>query len=248
MYLAISLFILFASIHTNTVSGSSHHSYHVDPVHIPIGDLGPSGSQNVHVKGFSGNCTANIKGLLRMEGMELQYCDGQQWVQVAGHSAEENSETNPDRWRKMNFAPVCFGTKNQEFGKFSVHYVSGGKLSAVKLVHLYGYVTCDTRYVSYWSYWGCGDYYSGDKIAVVITTATNHVLLPESQFIVAQGAKWSKVPGYTSVSPELELSFFNPYSVQSGQKLRLWYGEDLMNVGEGDNGGRACVDIYAIYI
>ncbi|XP_068691264.1 uncharacterized protein [Montipora foliosa] len=155
---------------------------------------------------------------------------------------------NSDRWRKMNFAPVCFGAKNQEFGRFSVHYVSGGKLSAVKLVHLYGYVTCDSRHVSYWSYWGCGDYYSGDKIAVVITTATNHVLLPQSQFIVAQGAKWSKVPGYTSVSPELELSFFNPYSVQSGQKLRLWYGEDLMNVSEGDNGGRACVDIYAIYI
>ncbi|XP_068715315.1 uncharacterized protein [Montipora foliosa] len=155
---------------------------------------------------------------------------------------------NSDRWRKMNFAPVCFGAKNQEFGRFSVHYVSGGKLSAVKLVHLYGYVTCDSRHVSYWSYWGCGDYYSGDKIAVVITTATNHVLLPQSQFIVAQGSKWSKVPGYTSVSPELELSFFNPYSVQSGQELRPWYGEDLMNVSEGGNGGRACVDIYAIYI
>lgn len=58
---------------------------------------------------------------------------------------------------------------------------------------------------------------------------------------------WSRVPGYTSVSPELVLSFFNPYSVQSGQELRLWYGEDVMNVSEGDNGGTACVDIYAIY-
>ena len=49
------------------------------------------------MKPFSGNCTANIKGLLRMEGMELQFCDGQQWVQVAGHSTVENSETNPGK-------------------------------------------------------------------------------------------------------------------------------------------------------
>lgn len=151
-----------------------------------------------------------------------------------------------DRWRKVNFSPVCFGAKNHQFGRFRVR--SGGRLATVKLVHLYGYVTCDTRHISYWSYWGCGSYYSGDKINVVITTASNHVLLPPGQFIVHHGAKWSKLPGYTSVSPELVLSFFHPYSVHSGQELRLWYGEDLMNAGEADNGGRACVDIYALYV
>jgi len=147
----------------------------------------------------------------------------------------------------MNFSPVCFGAKNNQFGRFFIHSVSGAKLAAVKLVHLYGYVTCDTRHISYWSYWGCGAYYSGDKIAVVITTATNHVLLPPSQFIVSH-FQWSKIPGYTSVSSELALSFFNPYSVQSGQEFRLWYGEDLKNASEGDNGGSACIDIYALYV
>ena len=150
----------------------------------------------------------------------------------------------------MNFSPVCFGAKNNQFGRFFVHSVSGVKLAAVKLVHLYGYVTCDTRRTSYWSYWGCRgvSFYSAEKINVVITTATNHVLLPPSQFIVNQGAQWFKIPGYTSVSPELVLSLFNPYSVQSGQELRLWYGEDLKNAYEGDNGGRACVDVYALYV
>jgi len=150
----------------------------------------------------------------------------------------------------MNYSPVCFGAKDQQFGRFFAHSVSGKKLAAVKLVHLYGYVTCDTRKVSYWSYWGCQgvSFYSAENINVVITTTTNHVLLPPDQFIVNHGGKFSKVPGYTSVSPELELSFFNPYSVQSGQELRLWYGEDLMNVYEGDNGGTACVDIYALYV
>ena len=153
-----------------------------------------------------------------------------------------------DRWRKINFSPVCFGAKDQQFGSFSVHSVSGEKLAAVKLVHLYGYVTCDTRQISYWSYWGCGAHNSGDRINVVITTVTNHVLLPPDQLIVEHSAKWSKVPGYTSVSPELVLSFFNPYSIQPGQEFRLWYGEDLMNAGEGDNGGTACIDIYALYV
>ena len=150
----------------------------------------------------------------------------------------------------MNFSPVCFGAKNHQFGRFYVHSVSGEKLAAVKLVHLYGYVTCATAKVSYWSYWGCQgvSVYSTENINVVITTAANHILLPPGQFIVHDGAKWFKVPVYTSISPELVLSFFNPYSVQSGQELRLWYGEDLMNMWEGDNEGTACVDIYAFYV
>ena len=150
------------------------------------------------------------------------------------------------RWRKVNSSPVCFGARNHQFGRFYIR--SSGKLASVLLVHLYGYVTCDTRHISYWSYWGCGSYYSGDKINVVITTGANHILLPPGQFMVHHGAKWSKIPGYDSLSPELVLSFFNPYWVYSGQQLRLWYGEDLMNVGEGDNGGRACFDTYALYI
>jgi len=145
----------------------------------------------------------------------------------------------------MNFSPVCFGARNQQFGRFFVHSVSGKKLASVKMVHLYGYVTCDTRYISYWSYWGCRGVSS---INIAITTASNHVLLPPSQLIVNHGYKFSKIPGYTSVSPEIVLSFFNPYWISSGQELRLWYGEDLMNAGEGNNGGRACVDIYALYV
>ena len=53
---------------------------------------------------------------------------------------------------------------------------SSGKLAAIKLVHLYGYVSCDTHGdVNRWSYWGCGYYYSStrDKVNVVITTSSN---------------------------------------------------------------------------
>ena len=153
-----------------------------------------------------------------------------------------------DRWEKQNTSPVCFGAKDNQYGRF---YVTGSyrKLAAVKLVHLYGYVSCYTRYVSHWSYWGCGSYRGAlGKINVVITTSGNHVLLPPRQFIARAGSKWFQVPGYNSLSPELVLSFFSPSRVNRRQELRVWYGEDLMNTSEGDNGGTACVDVYAIFV
>ena len=142
---------------------------------------------------------------------------------------------------------MCFGAKSGQFGRFNVK--TGQKLAAVKLVHLYGYVSCDTRHVSYWSYWGCGLYGWGrGKVNVVITTSTNQVLLPPREFIVSDRSKWSKVPGYDSLSSELVLSFFSPPSVELNQDLRVWYGEDLMDATEGQNGGTVCVDVYAIFV
>ena len=153
-----------------------------------------------------------------------------------------------DRWQKQNNAPVCFGAKSGQFGRFYVK-TAFKRVAAVKLVHLYGYVSCDTRHVSYWSYWGCGLYGWGlGKINVVITNSGDQVLLPPHEFIEHHGAKWSKVPGYDSFSSELVISSFSPSHVNYNQELRVWYGEDLMNTSEGDNGGAVCVDIYAIFV
>ena len=149
-----------------------------------------------------------------------------------------------DAWIKLNSLPVCFGAKDNKFGKFSVP--SGGSLLAIKLVHVHGYVTCDKNKVYHWSYWGCGAHGSlSNHVDVVITTSTNSVLLPPSTFI-SSGTKWSKIPGYKSLSPELVLSVFSsPLTVTSGQVLRLWYGEDLVNSSESDNGGTSCCDVFA---
>ena len=147
-------------------------------------------------------------------------------------------------WVKANTSPMCFGAKDGKYGKFSVPFA--GDLAAIRLVHLHGYVTCDHRRNNYWSYWGCGSYNS-NQINVVITDDANNVVLPQAELIL-NDSKWAIIPGYNSVSPELVLSLFNPRSVQSGQQFRLWYGEDLMGHGEGDNSGRACIDVYALYI
>ena len=154
-----------------------------------------------------------------------------------------------DHWQKLSRSPVCFGAKGDKFGNFSA---PAGRLAAIKLVYLYGYVSCRTLVTSYWSYWGCGDNPTNGKntqVNVVITNSSNQILLPPNQFIGDANNKWYKIPGYNSLSPELVLSVFGgPVRLLSSQVLRLWYGEDLANLSEGDNGGTVCADVYSIFI
>lgn len=160
------------------------------------------------------------------------------------------------RWRaaylqliKMNTSPVCFGAKNNQFGKFSAPYC--GKLAAVKLVYLHGYVTCAVNASTpQWSFWGCGHRSSViNHINVVISTSSNRVILPPEQFFTLGMGMWSEIPGYNSFSPEIILSFISgSHPVHAGKHLRLWYGEDYLNWTEEDNDGRVCCDVYAHYV
>ena len=154
----------------------------------------------------------------------------------------------PDRWLKLSLSPVCFGARGDQFGNFTA---PAGRLAAIKLVWRYGYVSCATGWNSFWSYWGCNENPATDpRVNIVITNLSNHILLPPNQFIgdVTNQQTWYKIPGYNSLSPELVLSvFLNPISLSSNQVLRLWYGEDLENQYERDNGGRVCADVYSTY-
>ncbi|XP_078367051.1 uncharacterized protein LOC144651056 [Oculina patagonica] len=153
-----------------------------------------------------------------------------------------------DPFRKLNTAPVCFGAKDNQFGTFKVP--SGGNIRKMKLVHLYGYVSCLAGGVNYWSPWGCGLFGTViNYVGVSITTVANTVLLPPKELSLDSG--WSFVAGYNSQSPELVLTRFSddPIAVTAGQELRLWYSEDLFDANNFDhnNGGRACCDVYAIF-
>ena len=146
----------------------------------------------------------------------------------------------------MNSRPVCFGARDSKFGSFNVPY--GGKIAAVKLVHLSGYVSCLVSSLSHYSFWGCDNSPPRyDHVGVVITTFGGTIITPESPFLKNPG-KFSELPGFNALSPEVILPRFSPYSVSSGQELRLWYGEDLDGHTESDNGGRVCCDVYALYI
>ena len=156
-----------------------------------------------------------------------------------------------DPWIKLNTDAVCFGAKDSQFGSFKAS--TGGKLMKIKLVHLYGYVSClaGASYDYYWSHWGCGYYnvYGGilDYTDVSLTTAANTILFPPSE--IGRSDKWTLIPGYSSRSPELVMSIYNiPVEVTADQELRLWYTQDLRNGPESDNGGRVCADVYGYFM
>ena len=139
---------------------------------------------------------------------------------------------------KVNSKEVCFGTRGNSYGSFTMPYY--GKISAFKLVHLRGSVSCravDNRF----SYWRCD---VGEFLNTFLTNSTNAVVFPQ-----ISGINSYTLPGIWSNSSELTFKNVNvPLSVSKGQKFRVWYGEDLKDESETDNGGRACMDIYALYV
>ena len=157
-----------------------------------------------------------------------------------------------DHWVKLHTYPVCFGARGEQYGTFYAPS-GGGKLAAIKLVHLYGYVSCGASSSSSWSYWGCNVPVVRYAVGVVITTSRNSVILPPSKFLKSDSGlrhrKWSNIPGYTGMSPSLVLSFdSHPYRLYSRQALRLWYGEDLQDSTENNNGGRVCCYVYGRFV
>ena len=143
-------------------------------------------------------------------------------------------------WRKLNLAPVCFGAKDDRFGRFQVDV--RGSIQAVKLVHLSGQVCC-TYYQISWSNWGCDKPKKVQYISVVLTDASNTILLP-----VSQTAPYI-IPGYDAKSSELVFRGFpTPLHLSPGQEIRLWYWEDLRDQSEYDNNGTSCTDVFAKYL
>ena len=145
-------------------------------------------------------------------------------------------------WRKLNSAPVCFGAKDNQFGPFQVEI--GDSIQAVKLVHVSGGVNCDLPWNAY-SKWGCDKPHLKHYIFVLLTDTSNTILLPTGQ---SHGSRYT-LPGYDAQSSEIIFSGFpNPLYLSSGQELRLWYEEDLIDQSEHDNNGTSCTDVFAKYL
>jgi len=159
-----------------------------------------------------------------------------------------NFTNQKDPFVKLNSVPVCLSTHSSQFGSFNA--LTGGKLMKIKLVHLYGYVTCAAG-DQFWSHWGC-DYYpvqagNVDYTGVSLTIASDPILFPPSQIV--RSDKRSLISGYSSRLSELVMSIYDtPVTVSAGQELRLWYTEDLTNTDEGGNAGRVCADVFGYFM
>ena len=138
-------------------------------------------------------------------------------------------------WRRLNSAPVCFGAKNNTFGRFKVEF--SGSINAVKLVHLDGKVSCGKA----WAKWGCNP--GRKKLRVFITDASNTIIIPKPE-----GGSY-EIPGYNSSSSEIIITDIpNPLYLSSGQDLRLWFGYDLFDHDEDDNNGTVCTNVFVRYL
>ena len=141
-------------------------------------------------------------------------------------------------WLKINTEVLCFGAKNDSYGKFSIHKT--GKISAFKLAHRSGSVSCQKDDKG--TKWGCNAY--NGKICTHMTDDSN-VSLVNNLNLGVHGCY--QLPGFDHNSPEIELSLSSPIGVRAGQEFRIWYGEDLYNKDDSDNHGKSCVDVYGFY-
>ena len=154
-------------------------------------------------------------------------------------SSSRYEATTCPRWVKLNKSPVCFGAKGSQFGRFSHH--QNVFVSSFMLVHRSGKVTCDK---SRYSYWGCVP--NNPNLGVLLTDQNNKILAPETSTVGKTG--WYNLAGYSSSSAVLMFcAKKKPRCVFANNELRLWYGEDLRDHAEGNNGGKTCADVYGLF-
>ena len=116
-------------------------------------------------------------------------------------------------------------------------------MTAFKLIHLSGAVTCDKNREETYAFWGCPYVFNKLDMMIVITNLSNYLLLPEDKRFPY------RIPGYHANSSELVFhDLLTPLPVTSGQELRLWYSEDWNDQYEVDNDGTTCADVYAKFM
>lgn len=96
--------------------------------------------------------------------------------------------------------------------------------------------------------WGCKPANTLNILAVFI-----NIVLPTDGFSFdsecGNNTLFCGPPG-VSVD-DMELQFKNltsPLAVNANQELHMWFGEDLFDCLETDNGGKTCADRYGLYM
>lgn len=119
--------------------------------------------------------------------------------------------------------------KGNQNGKFFTPVQ--GTMYAMRLVHISGVVGCSSGTSRKW---GCRN----SEILTIITDENNKSFFPENR-----NAFPYKIPGFTSDSPELILTFNTPLMVATGQEYQLWFSEDLRDQHEDNNVGPSCMKV-----
>ena len=103
------------------------------------------------------------------------------------------------------------------------------------------------------SYWGCDDQDYGDKRLLTVITYPNKTALLLADYLKDDSGCGKKyysyqIDGIGVNSTELVFNKLpTPLSVPYGQEFQIWYGQDLRDCSENNNGGETCADVYAWY-
>ena len=99
------------------------------------------------------------------------------------------------------------------------------------------------------SNWGCShSVYYDNKLNVHITNESNARIFPPTSSVNFDDHLYYNLSGFHENSAEIVFdSFPVPLSVTTGQRFRVWYGEDLADRSEADNVGNSYIDVYGFY-
>ena len=160
-------------------------------------------------------------------------------------------------WIKVNTMPVCFGTRDDKYGSFTI--TQAGEILVLKLTHLFGTLVCFNG--SSPSFWGCQSERYGDKTLMTYISHANErrVILPRTAGVEV-GGPWRsvgkckhemytyKISGVNDTSPEIIFDTTSePLRVSHNQQFWIWFGQDIADCSEENNEGKSCVDVYGWY-
>ena len=147
---------------------------------------------------------------------------------------------------------VCFGSKDDSYGAFKM--LVPGRIITFKLTYLNGSVTCYEDWSNLKSNWGCRhpdfDYsYMGTHI----TYSNKTRLLPKTEYLNGEAGclqLYYHLPWVTIDSSELVFDNLSaPLAVTANEEFQVWFGEDLINCGDEDNGvEKTCARVYGLYV
>lgn len=129
---------------------------------------------------------------------------------------------------------LCIGSKGDSYATFGIPR-GVTSVDDILLVHKSGAVSCTRNGGG--TKFGCNN---DERIAIFITDEQNNVVVPDGH----HDGEFYFVDGFKGDSPTLV--FQDEVKWNGGWWYRVWYGEDLYNVSEGDNTDwKTCFDVYA---
>ncbi|XP_068733461.1 uncharacterized protein [Montipora capricornis] len=172
------------------------------------------------------------------------------WIYSDENAGHVIQATCQGVWQKINEDPVCFGSRDNQYGAFEM--TKTGNVTGMKLVHRNGSIKCNPNTGA--SYWSCTylDLYGNNTFMTIITTADKKALLPKEEELLKKGCSnkyFYVLEGIKQGSTELVLSSNStPLRLLKNQELQIWYGQDWVDCSEGNNNGTTCVDVFAWYM